>query len=157
MPLFFSVKSATPKSARIKLEQPLNHSFISSFKISHKAPPAVGVAVRREPPRGSSATPRLSPAYFRTAAAFDGIRRNSSKTTADLCRTFSSTAEKKKGAHTLFTAPYFAFVRSCRVFTRFFVWSAYRAFPAVVSVEKRFTLYFFFCCNIYSVGLVLWV
>lgn len=32
---------------------------------------------------------------------------------------FIFTAEKKKGAHTPFTAPYFAFVRLGRVFTRF--------------------------------------
>ena len=138
------------------MEQPLNRSFIISFKISYK-PPAVGVAVRCEPPRESNATPRLSPAYFRTAAFFCGIRRNSSKATADLCRTFSSTAEKKKGARTPFAAPYFAFVRLSRVFTRLSACSAHRAFSAAVSAEKRFTLYFFFCCNIYSVGLVLWV
>ena len=56
---------------------------------------------------------------------------------------FSFTAEKKKGAHTPFTAPYFAFAQLGRVFTRFFVCSAYRAFSANVSAEKRFTPYFF--------------
>ena len=79
------------------MEQPLNRSFISASKYRTKSP-AVGVAVRREPPRESNATPRLSPACFRTAAFFCGIRRNSSKATADLCRTFSFTAEKKKVA-----------------------------------------------------------
>ena len=64
---------------------------------------------------------------------------------------------KEKGAYTPFTAPYFAFVRLGRLFTRFSICSAYRAFSAAVSAEKRFALYFFFCCNIYSVGLVLWV
>lgn len=138
------------------MEQPLNRSFISASKYRTKSP-AVGVAVRREPPRESNATPRLSPACFRTAAFFCGIRRNSSKATADLCRTFSFTAEKKEGAYTPFTAPYFAFVRLGRVFTRFFACLAYGAFSAAVSAEKKFTPYFFFCCNIYSVGLVLWV
>ena len=48
--------------------------------------------------RGEAAQPpRLSPAYFRTAADFCGIRSNSSKITDDLCRTFGFTAEKKKG------------------------------------------------------------
>lgn len=70
---------------------------------------------------------------------------------------FSFTAEKKKGAYTPFTAPYFAFVRLGRAFARFSICSVYRAFSAAVSAEKKFTPYFFFCCNIYSVGLVLWV
>ena len=56
---------------------------------------------------------------------------------------FSFTAEKKKGAYTPFTAPYFAFVRLVRVFTQFSACSAYRAFSAAVSAEKRFTPYFF--------------
>ena len=37
------------------------------------------------------------PAYFRTTADFCGIRRNSSKTKVSFFRTFSFTAEKKKG------------------------------------------------------------
>ena len=50
---------------------------------------------------------------------------------------------KEKGAHTPFTAPYFAFVRLGRVFTRFSDCSAHRAFSAAVSAEKIFTPYFF--------------
>lgn len=79
------------------MEQPLNRSFISASKYRTKSP-AVGVAVRREPPRGSSATPRLSPAYFRTAVYFCRIRRNSSKTKVSFRRAISFTAEKKKVA-----------------------------------------------------------
>ena len=56
---------------------------------------------------------------------------------------FSFTAEKKKGTHTPFTAPYFAVVRLGWVFTRFSACLAYRAFSAAVSAEKRFTPYFF--------------
>ena len=55
------------------------------------------------------------PAYFRTTADFCGIRRNSSKTKVSFFRTFSFTAEKKKGGH----APYFAFV--CSVWYGVFV------------------------------------
>ena len=50
---------------------------------------------------------------------------------------------KEKGAYTPFTAPYFAFARLSRVFTRFFACSANRAFSAAVSAEKIFTPYFF--------------
>ena len=131
------------------MEQPLNRSFIISFKISYKAP--CGRRCRPLcPARGKQGNPSLSPAYFRTAADFCGIRRNSSKTTADLCRTFSFTAEKKEGAYTPFTTPYFAFVRLGRVFTRFFSCSAHSAFSAAVSSEEEPPVLFLSSAVIYT-------
>ena len=65
---------------------------------------------------------------------------------------------KEKTAYTPFTAPYVAFVQLGRVFTRFSPCLAYGAFSAAVSAEGRVCrLISLFCCNIYSVGLVLWV
>lgn len=78
------------------MEQPL----IAFFEIIRKSRPkslAVGVAVRREPPRGKQRNPAAFSCLFSYAAFFCGIRRNSSKATANLCRTFIFTAEKKKG------------------------------------------------------------
>ena len=136
--------------------QPLNCRFILSCKRCTK-PHAVGVAVRRDLPRECCATPRLSPAYFRTAADFCGIRRNFSKATADLCRTFGFTAEKKNGrtrrlqrrisplCGSVGCLPDFPFARRTGHFLRLF------------RQRKSLPSYFFFCCNIYSVGLVLWV
>ena len=139
------------------MEQPLNRSFIISFKISYK-PPAVGVAVRCEPPRESNATPRLSPACFRTAAFFCGIRRNSSKTKVSFRRAISFTAEKKKVAA---RAVYSAVFRLCAA--RSGVYSVFRllgvqgVFCGCFGRGRVCRLISLFCCNIYSVGLVLWV
>ena len=59
-----------------------------------------------------------------------------------------TTAEKKNGAYTPFTAPYFAFVRLGRVFGRVFArlsaCSAYRAFSAAVSAEGESAVLFLF-------------
>ena len=57
---------------------------------------------------------------------------------------------KEKGAHTPFTAPYFAFVRLGRVFARFSVCSAYRAFFAAVSAEGRVCCLISFSAVIYT-------
>ena len=57
---------------------------------------------------------------------------------------------KEKGAHTLFTVPYFAFVRLDRVFTRFSICSAYRAFSAAVSAEEKFAVLFLYSAVIYT-------
>ena len=57
---------------------------------------------------------------------------------------------KEKGAHTPFTAPYFAFVRLGRVFTRLSACSAHRAFPAAVSAEEEFAVLFLSSAVIYT-------
>lgn len=57
---------------------------------------------------------------------------------------------KEKGAHTPFTAPYFAFVRLGWVFTRFFACSAHRAFSAAVSAEEKFAVLFLYSAVIYT-------
>ena len=57
---------------------------------------------------------------------------------------------KEKGAHTPFTAPYFAFVRLGRVFARFSACSAYRAFFAAVSAEGRVCCLISFSAVIYT-------
>lgn len=61
-----------------------------------------------------------------------------------------TTAEKKNGAYTPFTAPYFAFVRLGRVFTRLSACSAYRAFSAAVSAEEEFAVLFLYSAVIYT-------
>ena len=64
--------------------------------------------------------------------------------------------KEKRGVHAVYSAVFcLCAVRS--VFARLSACSAHRMFSAAVLAEKRFALYFFFCCNIYSVGLVLWV
>lgn len=63
---------------------------------------------------------------------------------------FSFTAEKKKGAYTPFTAPYFAFAQLGRVFARFSACSAYRAFFAAVSAEEKFAVLFLYSAVIYT-------
>ena len=62
---------------------------------------------------------------------------------------FSFTAEKKKGTHTPFKAPYFAFVRLGRVFTRFSARLAHRAFSVAVLVEEEFAVLFLYSAVIY--------
>lgn len=57
---------------------------------------------------------------------------------------------KEKGTHTPFTAPYFAFVRLGRVFTRLSACSAHRAFPAAVSAEEEFVVLFLSSAVIYT-------
>ena len=137
--------------------QPPNCRFILSCKRRTK-PHAVGVAVRRDLPRECCATPRLSPAYFHTAAFFCGIRRNSSKTTADLCRTFIFTAEKKeRGAHAVYSAVFHLCAARLCVYLIFPLARRTGRFLRLFRQRKSLPSYFFFCCNIYSVGLVLWV
>lgn len=64
-PAKFAVKFATPKSARLKFEQPLNCGFVNGLQKPYK--PLCG---RRCRPlflaRGKQGNPSLSPAYFRT-------------------------------------------------------------------------------------------
>lgn len=57
--------------------------------------------------------------------------------------------KEKRGVHAVYSAV-FRLCAAWRLFTRFSICSAYGAFSAAVSAEKRFTLYLFFCCNIYS-------
>ena len=58
--------SATPKSARLKFEQPLNCLFRNSLQKLHK--PLCGRRCRPLfPARGKQGNPSLSPAYFRTS------------------------------------------------------------------------------------------
>ena len=58
--------------------------------------------------------------------------------------------KRKKGAYTPFTAPYFAFARLGRVFTRFSDCSAHRAFSAAVSAEEEFAVLFLSSAVIYT-------
>ena len=92
----FAVKSTTPKSARIKLERPLNRSFISSSKISHKAPSG-----RRCRPlwaaEGKQRNPSAFSCLFSYRCVFFGIRRNSSKKRLIYAELSLSQQKRKKG------------------------------------------------------------
>ena len=58
--------SATPKSARLKFEQPLNCGFVTGLQKPYK--PLCGRRCRPLcPARGKQGNPSLSPAYFRTS------------------------------------------------------------------------------------------
>ena len=61
--------SATPKSARLKFEQPLNCGFVTGLQKPYK--PLCGRRCRPLcPARGKQGNPSLSPAYFRTACLY---------------------------------------------------------------------------------------
>ena len=65
-PAKFAVKFATPKSARLKFEQPLNCGFVTGLQKPYK--PLCGRRCRPLcPARGKQGNPSLSPAYFRTS------------------------------------------------------------------------------------------
>lgn len=65
-PAKFAVKFATPKSARLKFEQPLNCGFVTGLQKPYK--PLCGRRCRPLfPARGNQGNPSLSPAYFRTS------------------------------------------------------------------------------------------
>ena len=67
------------------------------------------------------------------------------------------TAERKK-AHMLPVTPYFDCVRNGRGFIFFCVLIGTQdVFRGIIGREKHFRCLSSFCCNIYSVGLVLWV
>lgn len=65
-PAKFAVKFATPKSARLKFEQPLNCGFVTGLQKPYK--PLCGRRCRPLcPARGKQGNPSLSPACFRTS------------------------------------------------------------------------------------------
>ena len=61
-----------------------------------------------------------------------------------------TTAEKKNGAYTPFTAPHFAFVRLGRVVYSISLCSAHRALSAAVSAEEEFAVLFLYSAVIYT-------
>ena len=64
--------------------------------------------------------------------------------------------KEKRGAHAVYSAVFRLCEARSGVYSIFHLPGA-QGVSAAVSAEKRFTPYSLFCCNIYSVGLVLWV